>query len=85
MFSSLDELLKLQFEIFGIKQVSYTDKSKSAYVLNSSQVKVLEAAGISPSLNRPADPFQVKVLFDKISTVAREAPCNRRHTVKANR
>ncbi|WP_346205600.1 HNH endonuclease [Aeromonas salmonicida] len=50
------------FDNFGIKKVTKTDKSKSAYVPNKEQRKAIEAAKISPATIRPAPEFNVTVL-----------------------
>lgn len=52
------------FENYGIKTVSSTDKSRSAYVLSGAQRDALTAAGIEPSEERPAHPFTVTLLFE---------------------
>lgn len=52
------------FDNYGVKTVTPTDKGKSAYVLSASQCEALAAAHITPSDERPAPPFEVKVLFD---------------------
>ena len=56
---TLKKLISSIFDTYGIKVVSNTDKSKSAYVLNKEQVKVLEAAG-----KKPGDSFNINVLGD---------------------
>lgn len=57
------------FETYGIKTVTSTDKGKSAYVLNKEQLAAVAAAGITPSPNRPADPFTVTLFLDEGKTV----------------
>jgi 5-methylcytosine-specific restriction endonuclease McrA len=52
------------FDNFGIKKVTKTDKSKSAYVLNKPQLAAVEAAGLKPSDERPAQQFDITLLFD---------------------
>ncbi len=52
------------FDNFGIKKVSKTDKTKSAYLPNEKQRLAIEAAGILPANERPAPSFEVTVLFD---------------------
>ena len=52
------------FEVYGIKVVSKTDKSKSAYVPNGNQRSVLEAAGIHPSSTDSHPVVSMSVLFD---------------------
>lgn len=52
------------FDVYGVKTVSKTDKAKQAYVLNKQQVKVLELAGIVPSVSKPAKSFEMHVLGD---------------------
>ncbi|MDR7088969.1 HNH endonuclease [Cellvibrio fibrivorans] len=52
------------FDNFGIKKVSKTDKTKSAYLPNEKQRLAIEAAGILPADERPAPSFEVTVLFD---------------------
>lgn len=57
------------FENFGVKTVTKTDKSKAAYVLNKAQLAAVDAAGLKPSTKRPADPFDVTLLFDSLSSI----------------
>lgn len=57
------------FENFGVKQVTKTDKGKAAYVLNREQLAAVQAAGIRPSENRPADPFEITLFLERNKTV----------------
>jgi 5-methylcytosine-specific restriction endonuclease McrA len=57
------------FEKFGVKTVSKTDKSKGAFVPNVAQCEAIAAAGISPSLTRPANEFRVTVLNEQFSSI----------------
>lgn len=52
------------FDNFAIKQVSLTDKSKGAYVVNASQRAVLAAAGLQPSSGDIKVVHTIGVLFD---------------------
>lgn len=52
------------FDNYGIKKVTPTDKSKTAYVPNVAQCSAVAAAGIRPATDRPGDPIDVSVLFD---------------------
>lgn len=49
------------FDTFGVKRVTKTDKSKSAYVPNIAQKSVMRSVGITPT-NHPE--FDITVLFD---------------------
>ncbi|MCC6200370.1 MAG: HNH endonuclease [Moraxellaceae bacterium] len=49
------------FDEYGIKQVTETDKNKSAYVLSKSQHIAIRGAGVQPEVGRA---FTVTVLFD---------------------
>jgi HNH endonuclease len=57
------------FENSGSKVVTETDKNKGAYVPNAPQRAAIKAAGISPSLTRPADEFKITILNDQITRV----------------
>lgn len=57
------------FDNFGIKVVSATDKSRSAYVLNAAQLGAVEAAGLAPAAARPAPGFKLNLLFDAMPQV----------------
>lgn len=57
------------FDNFGIKKVSKTDKTKSAYLPNGKQRLAIEAAGILPAGERPAPSFEVTVLFDPATPI----------------
>lgn len=52
------------FDAYGVKQVTKTDKDKSAYLPNKGQRAAIKAAGIKPALTRPAPEFDVIVLSD---------------------
>ncbi|WP_077045963.1 HNH endonuclease signature motif containing protein [Pseudomonas sp. KK4] len=52
------------FHNWGIKSVAPTDKNKQAYVLSSEQLAAVLGAGIAPSLERPAKPFEVLTPLD---------------------
>lgn len=52
------------FDVWGVKQVTKTDKNKSAYVLTSEQRRAIEMAGIAPAVTKPDPGFNVTVLFD---------------------
>lgn len=56
------------FDNFGIKPVSSTDKTKSAYVPNKGQRDAIEAAGFLPAPDgqTPSPLIQLKVLFDPV-------------------
>jgi len=54
----------LIFDNWGIKAVTPTDKSKSAYVVTTEQGKAIKGAGVKPSLKRPAKPFNVVTPLD---------------------
>lgn len=54
----------LVFDKWGIKSVRPNDKKKSAYVLSAAQLEAVKDAGITPSSNRPADPFDMETPFD---------------------
>ena len=47
------------FDVYGIKKVSKTDKSKHAYVLNKEQLAVLKKAG-----KKPGDTCNINILGD---------------------
>jgi hypothetical protein len=49
------------FDTYGVKQVTKTDKKKSAYLPNKEQCAAIEAAGITPKRDFV---FDVAVLFD---------------------
>lgn len=57
------------FDSYGIKTVTKTDKTKSAYVTNFEQNAVIRAAGIKPSTARPATPFSIFLLNEKAPSV----------------
>lgn len=57
------------FDNFGIKKVTKTDKTKSAYLPNGKQRLAIEAAGILPADERPAPSFEVTVLFDPVTSI----------------
>ena len=61
------------FDNFGIKKVTKTDKSKSAYLPNKQQCKAIAAAGIVPAAVRPGPKFPIAVLFDPIRTTVRSS------------
>jgi 5-methylcytosine-specific restriction endonuclease McrA len=50
------------FDNFGVKVVTNTDKNKAAYVIDAEQLKAINAAGLLPSANRPADPFRITII-----------------------
>lgn len=50
----------LIFDNWGIKRVTPTDKSKSAYVVTTEQEIAIQNAGIIPSEERPGIPFEIK-------------------------
>jgi hypothetical protein len=52
------------FTAHGMKVVTKTDKKKSAYVPNAEQREALKLAGITPSPERPAKEFPIKILND---------------------
>jgi hypothetical protein len=52
------------FTAYGVKVVTKTDKKKTAYVPNAEQREVLRLAGITPSHDRPATEFRIKILND---------------------
>jgi 5-methylcytosine-specific restriction endonuclease McrA len=57
------------FDKHGLKTVTKTDKNKSAYVLNKAQLAAVHAAGIEPSDERPAKPFEITLFLEKDKTV----------------
>lgn len=57
------------FEKSGQKAVTRTDKAKSAYVLNSDQLKAVRAAGIKPADTRPGSPFDITLLIETARSV----------------
>lgn len=61
------------FDNFGVKQVTKTDKDKSAYVPNSQQRKAITAAGIEPASVRPAPEFSITVLFETSNKTVRSS------------
>lgn len=65
----MDLKLEQIFDKFGVKEVTRTDKSKSAYVLTKEQLDALHAAGISPAPEVPAKPFHIRLLLDPRSSV----------------
>lgn len=54
----------LIFHNWGIKRVAPTDRNKQAYVLTAEQLAAVLDAGIAPSLERPAKPFEVVTPLD---------------------
>jgi len=73
------------FDTFGVKCVTKTDKGKGAYVPNKEQVAAIEASGISPSEVRPAEEFNVTVLFDDEINVIGASYYNSERSVEAGR
>lgn len=65
MTKKLNEL----FDNWGLKSVSKTDKSKSAYVPNKEQKRAILSAGIKPSPKQPHAVFEVKILNDQIQSI----------------
>lgn len=59
-------ILERIFQYHGVKDVTPTDKNRSAYVLGADQVETLEAAGILP---QQYVTFEVRVLLDGIRSV----------------
>lgn len=57
------------FDICARKKVTPTDKRKSAYVPTVDQCRVIESAGIVPSIERPAGEFRVTVLNDVTQSI----------------
>tara|TARA_R110002167_G_scaffold21007_6_gene76509 strand:- start:9183 stop:9968 length:786 start_codon:yes stop_codon:yes gene_type:complete len=53
------------FDNYGVKRVSPTDKSRSAYLPNAAQRQAISAAGIAPATVRPAPGFDVTLLFEQ--------------------
>ncbi|HQR03624.1 MAG: HNH endonuclease [Proteobacteria bacterium] len=61
------------FDNFGIKQVTKTDKEKSAYVPNAQQRKAITAAGIKPASVRPGPEFSLTILFEPTGKTIRSS------------
>ena len=57
------------FDKHGLKTVTDTDKNKAAYVLNKAQLAAVHAAGIKPSDERPAKPFEITLFLEKDKAV----------------
>lgn len=57
------------FDYWGSKVVTKTDKDKSAYVVSKKQLRAIEASGLMPSGFRPAEPFNLTLLFDRERSV----------------
>lgn len=71
------------FDTFGVKIVTNTDKSKSAYVLDEMQRSVMSAAGRRPEADGPA--FDIIVLSDPNINVIKASYYNAERSQKAAR
>lgn len=69
----MSEIWERIFDNYGIKQVSETDKTKSAYVPNAGQRKAIMDAGVKPASERPAPEFLITVLFDSLHKTVRSS------------
>lgn len=73
------------FDNFGTKKVTKTDRNKAAYVPNAKQRNAIHAAGVRPSLARPAPGLPLTVLFDTSTEIVECSYYHSERSIRAKR